>query len=129
MSDDSYYVVRGAKMRCSLGSHARKINLPESHGSYVNQVPKMNKNDCILEVNVPFFGVCSGACPESKVSFVGEDGETAVGKKCCYMNYDSWQNCKEDSIVDGEAALTTESYLVCVYGGTIKFVTTGQDGE
>ena len=75
------------------------------------------------------FGVCSGACPESKVSFVGEDGETAVGKKCCYMNYDSWQNCKEDSIVDGEAALTTESYLVCVYGGTIKFVTTGQDGE
>ncbi|WP_326493198.1 hypothetical protein [Clostridium estertheticum] len=35
MDEDNYYIVRGAKMRCDKGTHARKINLPESHVAYV----------------------------------------------------------------------------------------------
>lgn len=127
MSDNSYYIVRGAKMRCSCGSHTRRINLPVSHGSYVGDEAKMNKEDCVADDNISYFGVCTGACPDSEIYLVGEDGKTVSGKKCTYMNYDSWQNCKEDSLVDGKEALTTDSYLVCAYGGIIQFISTGQE--
>lgn len=35
-------------------------------------------------------------------------------------------NTKEDTLVDGAPALTTDSTLICAYGGIIKFVTDGQ---
>ena len=38
-----------------------------------------------------------------------------------------WMKAKEETLVRGEAALTTDSYLVCKYGGKITFVTTGQE--
>ena len=129
MADDSYYIVRGAKMRCSYGSHARRINLPVSHGSYASEKGKMNMDDCVSDDNISYFGICSGSCPDSEIYLVGENGETVSGKKCCYMNYDSWQNCKEDSLVEGKPALTTDSYLVCAYEGVIKFISKGQEDE
>ena len=82
MSDDNYYIVRGAAMRCDKGTHQRKINLKTSHGAYVNGKPKMNANDCVPEENISYFGICQGSCPEGEgdIYLVGEDGETKTGK-------------------------------------------------
>ena len=41
------YLVRGAYLHCTFGSHTRKLNLPRSHGDYIGEDPKMNAGDCV----------------------------------------------------------------------------------
>ncbi|BCZ45491.1 hypothetical protein psyc5s11_15580 [Clostridium gelidum] len=128
MADGTGYIVRGAKMKCNMGSHSRKINLPVSHGSYTNGNPMMNKTDRVVDKNISYFGVCKGCCPSSdNIHLVKENGGNVTGKKCKVKILKDWMNAKEDTLVGGEAALITDSVLVCEYGGQIRFVNDGQD--
>ncbi|KNY27946.1 DUF4280 domain-containing protein [Pseudobacteroides cellulosolvens] len=131
MPEISRYIVRGATMVCSCGSHGRKINLPVSHGSYINNKPMMNQWDCVPIENVPEFGVCSSPANPSNapVTLVGEDGKPVAGKPCVPAILSCWMDTKEDTIVDGFAALTTNSKLICSLGGMITFKTDGQHDE
>ncbi|WP_432665082.1 DUF4280 domain-containing protein [Wukongibacter baidiensis] len=113
-SENKAYVVRGAKMRCKFGSHTRKISLPISHGSYVNKKPMMNEEDNKAEDNVPYFGICSSPennCPETVDLKSEEDGSRITGKKCTPEFLVDWINTKEDALVDGKKALTTD-YII-----------------
>jgi len=103
------YVVRGGLMHCSLGTHDRKINLPVSHGSYVKGDPVMNKKDTATGANIPFFGIC-----------------IKTGEICLPSVTGDWQNPKEDTLVEGQPAITEESIACCCEGGIITFVTSGQ---
>lgn len=129
MSDGVYYIVRGAKMKCSKGTHKRKINLPLGHGVYVNGYPMMNKKDNEAEKNIKYFGICKGGCEEGEdIYLIGEDGvQLPPGKKCKVTILADWMNAKEDTLVEGEPAITINSTLVCQYGGIIRFVTDGQN--
>ena len=55
------YLVRGAVLKCSCGSHTRKLNLPVSHGVYIFDHPMVNQYDCVVgdDQNITTFGVCS----------------------------------------------------------------------
>lgn len=121
-----YYVVLGAKMKCDKGSNIRKINLPISHGSYVKGKPILNKKDCKPE-NISYFGVCSECAEAEEITVIDENGALKVGKKCTPVIVVEWARTKEDTIVEGQAALTTESVIFCTHGGNIKFVTSGQE--
>lgn len=125
------YVVRGARMECEFGSHGRKINLLKSHGSYVNDKPMMNKGDRKLEENICYFGVCeSPDNPNSETIYlIKENGQPISGKRCCPIFIDDWYDTKEETMVEGESALTTKSKLVCKYKGKITFETDGQQEE
>ncbi|OOM07382.1 DUF4280 domain-containing protein [Clostridium saccharobutylicum] len=131
MSDgDNYYIVRGAKMRCNKGSHARKINLPVSHGSYVKGKPMMNQGDNVVDKNISYFGICSECQEGDDIYLIAEDGSTINGKKCLVEIFGEWSDVKEDTLVEGKGALTTDSWLVCSkYQGKIKFETNGQEEE
>lgn len=127
---DNHYIVRGAKMWCDKGTNARKINLPNSHGSYVNEKPMMNQKDNVVNKNISYFGICKGGCPSSDdIYLIAENGQTVNGKKCLVTILDDWMNVKEDTLVKGEPALTNESVLVCKYGGKITFITNGQEDK
>ncbi|MHC1686035.1 MAG: DUF4280 domain-containing protein [Clostridiaceae bacterium] len=104
---DVSYIVRGARMKCSKGSVEKKINLPVSHGAYVNEKPMMNKSDRTVIKNITSFGQCTTG-------------------KCCPLIFGDWIFCKEDMLVEGKGALTTDSILVCAKGGQIKFIDDGQ---
>ncbi|NSB17194.1 hypothetical protein BCD95_005453 [Clostridium beijerinckii] len=39
-------------MRCSKGSKLVRINLPQSHGSYINGKPMMVKTDRVVSANI-----------------------------------------------------------------------------
>lgn len=128
MASGTAYVVRGAKIKCDKGSHKKRINLPVSHGAYSNGNPLMNENDNVVGENISAFGVCKGSCPSSgDITLVKETGGTVTGKKCMVKILKEWMNAKEDTLVDGAAALTTDSVLICAYGGKIKFITDGQE--
>ncbi len=121
------YVVRGAKMKCDKGTHKKRINLPTSHGTYSNGNPLMNKNDNVVGENISDFGICKGSCPSSgDITLRKENGGSVTGKKCMVKILKEWTNTKDDSLVNGVPALTTDSILICAYGGIIKFITDGQ---
>lgn len=128
---DEYYVVYGAEMRCTKGTHKRKICLPLGHGAYVNDYPMMNEKDTVENVNIKYFGICKDGCNEGEdIYLIGEDGnQLPPGKKCCVKIPDEcyWNNAKKDTLVEGEPAITINSQLVCQYGGIIHFVTDGQN--
>lgn len=66
------YLVRGAKLKCSCGSHTRMLNLPTGHGIYVCGKAMIHRQDCVVgdtEANIPTFGVCSSEGHPSKDSF------------------------------------------------------------
>ncbi|WHX48244.1 DUF4280 domain-containing protein [Paenibacillus woosongensis] len=131
---DKYeYVVRGANIFCDCGSHLRKLNLPNSHGAYVNGKPMMNESDSIPEVNISNFGICSS--PENQsgetVYLISMDGQEIQGKPCllALLAGSKWEKTKEQAKVEGKSALTTESELHCSLGGVIRFNSSGQHEE
>jgi hypothetical protein len=43
------YLVRGATLICSNGTHKRKLNLPKCHGVYIGEHPVMHELECVSE--------------------------------------------------------------------------------
>ena len=125
----TYYIVRGAKMKCDMGSNQRKINLPVSHGSYVKGNPILNETDSKPVENISYFGVCNKGgdfSKEDEIVVINQDGAVQTGKKCTLEIVGKWKNTKGDTIVEGQPALTTDSIIMCNCGGTITFVEHGQ---
>lgn len=136
------YLVRGALLKCSCGTHKRRLNLPLCHGLYVLGKPMINKNDCIPQAgpedvmdgkNIMFFGACKSKTNKNgRVTYeLIEDGKsrTVAGSKCIPQFDEKWLNCHESTLVGEELAVTTESYLICRYGGFIICETSGQEYE
>ncbi|ANY65229.1 hypothetical protein BBD42_01095 [Paenibacillus sp. BIHB 4019] len=127
MGGQPAYVVRGATMRCTCGTHSRRINLPESHGSYVNGKPMMNEDDNTSE-NVPYFGICFSPkmAAGEIVYLISEQGENIGGPPCMPEIFNKWVLPKENAKVDNKPALTTQSFLTCAMEGRIYFLSDGQ---
>ena len=119
LENGTAYVVRGAEIVCDKGTDTKRINLPVSHGVYSKGNPIINKSDNVVGQNISEFGICRGNCPSS--------GGNEKTKKCQIMILNKWMNTKEDTLVEGAPALTTDSILICAYGGVIRFITDGQD--
>ncbi|MFF2484363.1 DUF4280 domain-containing protein [Paenibacillus sp. NPDC058071] len=131
MADESGYVVRGASMMCNYGSNYRRINLPQSHGTYVNEKPMMNEDDQVPIANIPYFGVCNCASnPNTETLYLfNQVGVSVSGKRCCPSFLGKWAITKADALVEGKPALTTKSQLFCMHGGIVSFVDDGQHAE
>jgi hypothetical protein len=138
------YVVRGATIYCSCGTHMRKLDMPVSHGSYIRDQAMMNKTDCKvgLDQNIPPFGACLS---ESKdgidikiedtkdlVPFTDEEGNpiempVPIEGKLCEPDLDKeWADAQEETLVDGKPAITVQCTVTCKYGGVIGFMDAGQ---
>lgn len=131
-----YYAVRGALMRCNHGSHCRRLNLPMDHGSYVLNHPLMCKTDCKAgiegsDINIPTFGVCEVLKEGKTILLKREAPETGNvrGKRCVPDIVGTWEAVHSETHVgeNGEAALTTLSYLICNHGGMITIQRSGQE--
>lgn len=108
--------MRGAHLKCSSGSHHRKLNLPRCHGVYIIKNPAMNSADYKAglgdegvdkhSINIPSFGVCkapkSGDIGKGNISLatevLGEDGLPIMGKSSgASVSGDRCQACFLDS--------------------------------
>lgn len=172
------YLVRGAMLRCTCGSHYRRLNLPQSHNYYKEGRPLMNELDSIPgtkdkcesafknRLNVPYFGVCTGGnspgetillkadktrdhegkvvndgtekkksgkkdgnFKEKFMYYAVERDENVKGPVCMAKIMSTWLCPDEKCQVDGRAAIRTDSFLVCEYGGIIEVVNSGQKYE
>lgn len=141
-------LVREALLRCSCGTHPRRLNLPVSYGMYAKdeQHPKVHQENCVVgdENNISYYGVCKSNCKPQGTEFitlepyVTPDGkktskEKVEGNKCVPMIVGSWMDPKEDDMIydmDRQCeypCLTSNSFLVCKYGGVIEVLSSGQE--
>lgn len=139
------YVVRGATIYCSCGTHMRKLDMPVSHGSYIRDKAMMNKNDCKVGIdqNIPPFGACRSEAKEG-IDIIIEDAKDLLpitdeegnkldipmpieGKLCEPKLGAEWTGVQEKTLVDDKPALTINSTITCSYGGTIGFMDAGQE--
>lgn len=138
------YVVRGATIYCTCGSHMRKLDMPASHGAYIRDKAMMNKADCKVGIdqNIPPFGACISE-ENDQIEIKIEDATDVLplfdeegnpverpmpieGRLCCPKLGDVWLDAQEDTLVDGKPALTVKCTITCSYGGTIGFIDAGQ---
>lgn len=138
------YVVRGATMYCSCGTHTRKLDMPASHGSYIRDKAMMNRTDCKVGIdkNIPPFGACRSETKDGidikiedtkdLLQVTDEDGNPVEfplpieGKLCEPELAKEWADAQEETLVDGEPALTVKCTITCKYGGVIGFMDAGQ---
>jgi len=138
------YVVRGAQIYCTWGSHSRRIDMPACHGSYIREKPNMHEKDCQvgLDANIPPFGACfspanpgpeimihdaQGAMPRQDAN--GNSVPTVtpiIGKPCEPVLGDKWCDAYGDTLIDGVPALRVNCTISCVLDGTICFADDGQ---
>ena len=142
MAEDKEYLVRGAMLFCDCGNSPNFLDLPRDHGVYTKgELPMVHEDDNKVGVNIKGFGICSSAegpttapqimkiqVPDEAGNMVDADIE---GIACSPIITQSWKEPHETVYIeDGGAkkrALTTESFLVCQYGGRITPVTSGQE--
>lgn len=104
------YVVRGADVTCNMGSKTTQLNLPESHGIYVNEKPVLVDTDTAVGVNIMPFGKCRNRRSGCKPALA----------PC-------WKDVKDDALIKGRPGLITRSILSCTLGGKITIKTDGQN--
>ena len=139
------YVVRGARIYCTFGSHSRKLDMPASHGSYVREKPNMHENDCRVGIgaNIPPFGACfspGNPNPEIMISDTADlvpmqdsKGNSVpvtvpiIGKLCQPLLAGKWCDAYKDTLIDGVPALRVNCTIPCTLGGKICFADDGQE--
>lgn len=139
------YVVRGARIYCTCGSHIRKLDMPASHGSYIRDKAMMNACDCKVGIdqNIPPFGACRSQSKDGidikiedardLLPVTDENGNPVEipmpveGKLCEPKLCAKWLDAQEETLVGGKPAITVNSTITCSYGGVIGFMDAGQD--
>lgn len=150
------YVVRGAKIRCTCGSHPRKFNLLESHGLYYKDIAIASAEDKIGEFdnvyitpgtelesnnpekcNIRHFGICNSPYNITNKDNIkyeafnenGKEVEPVEGKQCYVKVTGDWIDSKENVKLNGDKAINLTSYIACDFGGIIYFEDAGQENN
>jgi len=143
------FVVRGAKIYCTYGTHIRKLDMALTHGAFIRDKPMLNEQDCRggVEENIAPFGICRSESNKGLSIEISEaeledlvpigvsiDGRAVVpdlplhGRKCILDGIgQKWEDAHEEVIVGNKPALTMKCTLSCSFGGIIKFITDGQE--
>ncbi|SFR87152.1 PAAR-like protein [Anaeromicropila populeti] len=143
-NDGDVYLVRGAMLTCSCGSHPRRINLPVDHGVTVDtqdnyEHPLIHEKDCMVgpTANIDYFGVCNMLPKNGPTSIVlkavdesgNPTGGIVQGGKCVpVFPSQKWNDTQNDvrlSGVQGDKLVTTKSCLMCALGGKVTPKTSG----
>lgn len=149
------FVVHGACAFCDQGSREARIIVPKSHGTYIHNLPQLERYDCAPNVNIRPFGVCrSTKNPAVQAEMKKVEEEVKAPKqdvgwfKSLFMKEEEipleklpppqcvamcdpkltgpWLLAKENVKIGYADALLNTSINSCIYGGKIKIVDNGQ---
>lgn len=147
------YLVRGATMACSCGGMWRKLNLPKDHGLFygTDEIPAINGDDCEVgdAFNITNFAICGGIDPPEETVeledlvisdelgrfLVEQDDDTVKrGHRCMpEVAGPGWHNTFKVTEIGGtgqnKAGVSTQSFLICIHGGIIYPVNSGQHSD
>lgn len=105
------YKTAMSMIRCSAGTVPLPIQLPMGHGVTSKDMALLNANDHVPMLNIMPFGIC-------KNKPVLPPGANV----CIPVTPMAWRDGDTHCFVSGAPALTKDSCLTCMMGGTIKFM-------
>jgi len=117
----------------------QNLNAKHDHGVYFHdfESPMLNANDHIKDENISTFGRCmSNDNPRGYIAsmllispLMGPFIRQAIGCVCDPVTLVPWVYVDDDYFIDGAPALTIESELPCLWGGSIKIVAKREDAD
>ena len=109
------YVVHGAWLRCSRGSHLVPLTILIDRRIKVGNQFIANKSD-VFRANVCYFGTC-----ESRKSACVRTGNrpNVSTENIIPTSLTPWIDCKENVLIAGHPAVLESSYMLCTVGGGI----------
>lgn len=137
---EEWYVTRGAELRCTCGSHMRRLDVNEDDGyRYVTSeyiYPYIGNTQCFAgeENNIKNFGICNGCRQGETITLIKDPESDAKGKKNrvtgvgCVPELlgNVWFDTKSDATMgNSEELVIQKSFLACKYGGFIEIDTSG----
>ena len=133
--ENQYYIVRGAVLKCTHGSHKRRFDINSDYGvrslSSDYPHPYIGGAQCIVGEtdNIKFFGICKNCTEGEDICVKTEDGEDKItGIKCePDLLGSAWFDTKDNSLIASEKLVTGKSFLMCKNGGCITVVTSGEE--
>lgn len=138
-----YYICRGAELRCTCGSHMRRLDMNEDDGyrqlvndGYIH--PFVGYKQCVAgeENNIKNFGICTGSIKSDEITLIKDSSRKGGGKdnringKRCVPKLlgDVWFDTKNNTYLSGAGEqVTQKSFLACKYGGFIEIDTFGYE--
>ncbi|MEC1180068.1 DUF4280 domain-containing protein [Metasolibacillus meyeri] len=121
------YVVAGATLSCSQGDQTSKLQMPVSHGVYTKNKAQMNTMDFKPNTHVQPFGQCQALTNPVVAAATAANNGVLRPMPCTPMLTMPWLNGKDDQLIEGQPALTTQSTNMCLYCGTIRVEEDGQE--
>ena len=123
------FVCKGAKLKCSMGDYISEFNVihpqkvvslhGENQGNIMDNKPVLNISSC-------------GMCSSLANPIVASATLAAMGVLMpmpCIPNTaaNPWVKGKNNVLIKGQPALMDDCKLMCMWGGTIEIVDTGQN--
>ena len=106
----SYYVCRGAKLKCSMGSKQSDLDVVHlAEPALLCKEPMANIMDSKPMVNIKPFGKCK-----------------SLAAPCIPNTTTPWLNGKTNVLVKGNPALLDTGKCMCMWAGVIEITDPGQ---
>lgn len=137
-----YYVTRGAELRCTCGTHMRRLDVVEDEGYRVANTayyhPYIGECQCIAgeTQNIKNFGICNGNIKGETITLVKDPTKKDGGSKNrvtgvrCVPNIlgKVWFDTNHNISLKKEGELVTgKSFLACSCGGFIEIFSAGEE--
>ncbi|MNW30158.1 hypothetical protein D3C74_70340 [compost metagenome] len=121
------YVVDGAQIHCSYGSHTGRFSVSANRGISIGDKLQGSIQDFHPQTHIPSFGKCrSMHNPAVSSANKGNSGKI-IPQPCKPSVSMPWLNGKKDVYVDQSLALMSCSTNLCMWCGKISFTTDGQE--
>jgi len=116
----SYYVCKGAKLKCSFGNNQSELNVLSENRQLTNGNKRANIEDFKPNVNIQSFGQCSSIANPSVASATSANFGALTPMPCIPNTSVTWSPGKANLYVEGKPALLNDDKLFCMYGGIIE---------
>ena len=109
-NETATYVVKGATLECSWGSHTSELQIPIDRKVLINDIKQANIDDHVGGENIMSFGLCARGIPRPP---------------CIMATSNKWVRGKDTVHVEDEPALLDISVNFCDCGGVVSVVKNG----
>lgn len=116
----------GAVLKCPFGSLPAVFNALPLPGVTVEGRPAGVITDLAPMVNLPAFGLCKSPSNPTVASATAGAMGVLTPMPCVPVPVGAWRSPSQSVRIGGRAALTSDSQLMCAWGGQISVQNVGQ---
>ncbi|MDR2010222.1 MAG: DUF4280 domain-containing protein [Bacteroidales bacterium] len=123
-----YYVCKGAKLKCSMGSAQSDLGVVHPvKPDYLHGENMANIMDHKPMVNIKPFGQCKSLANPTVAAATAANMGRLQPMPCIPNTVTPWMNGKTDVLVKEQPALLNTCKLTCMWSGVIEITDEGQE--